>query len=327
MKKILIIRLSSLGDIVLTQSAVQVLRNEFPKAQIHYLTKRAFAPIVEMFNSVDEIHYWEKKNAPLIKLRKLKFDLAIDLHSKLNTFIIKGFVNAKQTSTYNKEHLLRRQIVKKKTNRTISSTVDLYFTALHKIGINIDAIEPKLIPIKNIKVPDILNNSDGEKKIGLFPGALHKTKQYPINQLAEFIDSVPTEWNYKFIIFGSEAERELAEKLNSLTEKKIIDLCGELNLQQLVTAIDRMNVVISNDSGPMHIAAALEKPQIAIFGATHPKLGFAPMNKKAIILSADLRCQPCSLHGSKTCPLDHFNCMKQVFAVDILKTLKIMLKD
>ena len=322
MKKILIIRLSSLGDIVLTQSAVQVLRNEFPKAQIHYLTKRAFAPIVEMFNSVDEIHYWEKKNAPLIKLRKLKFDLAIDLHSKLNTFIIKGFVNAKQTSTYNKEHLLRRQIVKKKTNRTISSTVDLYFTALQKIGINTDAIEPKLIPIKSTKILDILNHSDGKKRVALFPGALHKTKQYPIKQLAEIIDSIPIEWNYQFMIFGSKAEKYLADELEILVKIKIINLCGELDLQQLVTAINKMDIVISNDSGPMHIAAALSKPQIAIFGATHPKLGFAPINKNAIIVSADLKCQPCSLHGSNKCPLEHFNCMHSIDAEQIKNLLE-----
>ncbi len=327
MKKILIIRLSSLGDIVLTQSTVQAVRNEFPKAQIHYLTKRAFSPIVEMFECVDEIHYWENKNTILMKLRKLKFDLAIDLHSKLNTFIIKSFINAKQTSTYSKEHLLRRQIVKKKTNRTISSTVDLYFTALKKIGLDSKMSNPKLFPLNNTEMPEIFSVSKKVKHIGLFPGALHKTKQYPIKQLAELIDSVPTEWNCQFLIFGSKAERYLAEKLNSLTEKKIIDLCGELDLQQLVTAINKMDVVISNDSGPMHIAAALSKPQIAIFGATHPKLGFAPMNKKAILLSADLPCQPCSLHGSKACPLDHFDCMKQIYVVDILKTLKNMLKN
>ena len=326
MKKILVIRLSSLGDIVLTQSAVQAVRNEFPKAQIHYLTKRAFAPIVNMFNCVDEIHYWEDKKTLLIKLRKLKFDLVIDLHSKLNTFIIKSFINAKQISTYNKEHLLRRQIVKKRTNMVISSTVELYFTALSKIGIMSEVSNPKLFPAKDTEMPTAFTTNKNTKYIGLFPGALHKTKQYPIKQLAELIDSVPTKWNYQFIIFGSKAEKDLADELNILTKTKITNLCGELDLQQLVTAIDKMDVVISNDSGPMHIAAALSKPQIAIFAATHPKLGFAPMNKKAIILSADLQCQPCSLHGSKACPLDHFNCMKQVFVVDILKTIKIMLQ-
>ena len=325
MKKILIIRLSSLGDIVLTQSAVQAIRNEFPDAQIHYLTKKVYSPIVEMFNCVDEIHYWENKYTLLKNLRKIKFDLTIDLHSKFNTFIIKSLVNAKQTITYNKKHLLRRQIVKKKTNRTISSTVALYFTALKKIGIGSEISAPKLFPYKDTEMPMIFSISEKAKYIGLFPGALHRTKQYPINQLAEFIDSVPTKWNCKFLIFGSKAESNLANELSSLTETGIIDLCGKLDLQQLVFAINKMDVIITNDSGPMHITAALQKPQIAIFGATHPKLGFAPMNKKAILLSSNLRCQPCSLHGSDNCPKKHFNCMKLISAEQILNSLKTLI--
>jgi len=325
MKKILVIRLSSLGDIVLTQSAVQVLRNEFPDVQIHFLTKKIFAPIVEMFNCVDEIHYWENKYLLLKNLRKLKFDLAIDLHSKFNTLIIKNFINAKQTVTYNKKHLLRRKIVKKRTNKTISSTVALYFTALRKMGLESEVTIPKLFPANNAVMPEILPVSDKTKYIGLFPGALHKTKQYPVEQLAEFIDSVPIKWNYRFLIFGSKAERLLAGELNSLTKTNIIDLCGKLDLQQLVYAMNKMDAVITNDSGPMHIAAALEKPQIAIFGATHPKLGFVPMNKKAILLSADLPCQPCSLHGGEECPKNHLNCMKSITTAQILESLKILI--
>ena len=322
MKKILVIRLSSLGDVVLTQSVVQALRNEFPDTQIHYLTKKTYSPIVEMFNCVDKIHYWENKYTLLKNLRKLKFDITIDLHSKFNTFIIKSFVNANRTITYNKEHLLRRKIVKQKTNRTISSTVGLYFTALKKFGLDSEVIVPKLFPSKNTAIPEICPISNQAKYIGIFPGALHKTKQYPIRHLAKFIDSVPTELNCKFLIFGSEAERDLSEDLNSLTNTNIIDLSGKLDLQQLVAAIDKMDIIISNDSGPMHIAAALQKPQIAIFGATHPKLGFTPMNKKAIILSADLCCQPCSLHGGKECPIRHFNCMNLITAEQILNSLR-----
>ena len=325
MKKILIIRLSSLGDIVLTQSAVQALRREFPDAQIHYLTKKVFAPIVELFNCVDEIHYWENKYTLLKDLKKIKFNLAIDLHSKFNTFIIKCFINARRTVTYNKKHLLRRQIVKNKTKKTISSTVGLYFTALKDIGLETEVSTPKLFPAKDTEMPEVFRIGKQAKFIGLFPGALHRTKQYPVKQLAEFIDSVPSEWNCEFLIFGSKAECDLANELNSITETDIINLCGKLNLKQLVFAINKIDVVISNDSGPMHIAAALEKPQIAIFGATHPKLGFSPMNKKAILLSADLQCQPCSLHGVKICPIEHFNCMKSIAAKQILDSLKVII--
>ena len=322
---ILIIRLSSLGDVVLTQSTVQAVRVKFPDAKIHYLTKRVFAPIVEMFNCVDEIHYWERKYSVLMDLRKINIDIAIDLHAKFNTFIIKSLINAKRTVTYNKKHLLRRRIVKHKTNKTISSTVELYFSTLRKLGLETELSKPKLFPDKNTIMPDLFPANKGVNNIGIFPGALHKTKQYPIEQLAEFIDSVPNEWNCKFLIFGSESEVALAEKLNSLTKSTALDLSGKLTLQQLVTAIDKMDVLITNDSGPMHIAAALEKPQIAIFGSTHPKLGFAPINKKAIILSADLKCQPCSLHGSEKCPLTHFNCMKSISADQILDSLKAIL--
>lgn len=325
MKKILVIRLSSLGDIVLTQSAVQALHNEFPDAQIHYLTKKIYSPIVEMFNCVNKIHYWEDKYTLLKNLRKIKFDLAIDLHSKFNTFIIKRFISTKQTVTYNKEHFLRRKIVKKRTDKTISSTAELYFTALKRIGLENEASSPKLFPVKGTEMPMIFSISKKAKYIGLFPGALHRTKQYPVKQLAEFIDSVPNEWNCQFLIFGSKEENDLADELNSLTKTNIVDLCGKLDLQKLVSAINKMDAVITNDSGPMHIAAALEKPQIAIFGATHPKLGFAPMNKKAIILSADLPCQPCSLHGEEECPKKHLNCMKSITTAQILDSLKILI--
>ena len=327
MRKILVIRLSSLGDIVLTQSVVQALRNEFPDAQVHYLTKRVYLPIVEMFNCVDEIHYWENKYSLLKNLKILKFDLAIDLHSKFNTFIIKCFISAKRTVTYTKKHLLRRRIVKKRTNKTISSTIALYFTALKKIGLESKVSAPNLFPANNEVMPEIFPASDKIKYIGLFPGALHKTKQYPVDQLAEFIDSVPTEWNCQFLTFGSKVEKYLGNELNSLTKTNIIDLCGKLDLQQLVFAINKMDAVITNDSGPMHIAAALQKPQIAIFGSTHPKLGFAPMNEKAIMLFADLPCQPCSLHGGKKCPIKHFNCMKSIAAEQILNSLKIILSQ
>jgi heptosyltransferase-2 len=325
MKKILVIRLSSLGDIVLTQSAVQAIRDEFPDAQIHYLTKKIYAPIVEMFNCVDEIHYWENKFILLKNLRNIKFDIAIDLHSKFNTFIIKSFVRAKRTVTYNKRHFLRCQIIKGKTDKAILSTVGLYFTALKKMELEIEVFAPKLFPAKNTEIPEVFSSGKHAKQIGIFPGALHKTKQYPVQQLAEFIDSIPAEWDCRFLIFGSKAESELVVKLNSMTKTDVIDLCGKLNLQQLVFAINEMDVVITNDSGPMHIAAALEKPQIAIFGATHPKLGFAPMNTKAIILSANLQCQPCSLHGSEKCPKEYFNCMSSISTGQILNSLKTLM--
>lgn len=326
MKKILIIRLSSLGDVVLTQAAVQALREEFPKAKIHYLTKKVYAQIVELFNCVDEIHFWENNTKILKELKNLRFDLAIDLHAKFNTFIILKSIRAKKTVTYYKKHFLRKKIVKQKTNETISSTVDLYFTALYKIGLDIPKKEPRLYPNKKIQLPQILDKVEHKKNIGIFPGALHKTKQYPLDQFVKLIDLIKPVKDFRIFLFGSNEEKHLCKELNDKTEKQTIDMCGKLNIAQLVSAIDKMDLIISNDSGPMHIAAALKKSQVALFGATHPKLGFAPLNKNAVVLSADLVCQPCTLHGNDKCKLEHFNCMRSIKPEQVISVIHKQLK-
>ena len=114
-----------MGDIVLAQSTAAVLREQYPDAKLHFITKKAFVPIVETFGCIDKIHIWEeyKSSSKLQKLGKNKFDLVIDLHNKFNTFLIKTIVNGKLTITYNKKHSLRRKIVKHKTNE--SSTYQL----------------------------------------------------------------------------------------------------------------------------------------------------------------------------------------------------------
>ncbi len=320
MKKILILRLSSIGDIVLTQPVAKVLREVYPDATIDYLTKKPFIGIVEAFGCIDTIHTWNNKRIILKKLRKQKYDMIIDLHSKFNTFIIKLLVRGKKTVTYNKKHILRRMIVKKLTHKSIVSTVELYFSALKKIGITETIEHPKLYPDKLQKI-SLGKRFPGKKLIGIFPGALHATKMYPLEKMAKFIDSVPSKWNCKFIILGSKSEKLLSAELKKNTKTELLDLCGEFNISQLISVIDNMDVIISNDSGPMHIAAAIEKPQIALFGATHPRLGFAPLNKKAIIISSNISCQPCSLHGSAICPKGHFLCMNSISPELIKKNL------
>ena len=299
--KILIIRLSSLGDIILTQPVAASLRQAFPDAQIDFITKPVFKPIVEKFDCLDNIIDWNESFASLRNIRKSKYDICIDLHAKFNTFLIKTFCHAKKTSTYNKKHKLRKTIVQHKTNAKISSTVDLYFSALKKLNIPFTYSPPQL----HLKNPT--EKKSNNTTIGIFPGATYKTKQYPPQKLIELIQLFPQNWNVT--LFGSPSEISLSSEIAANCKRKITDLTGKLNLEQLLYKISELDVVITNDSGPMHIAAALNKPQIAIFGATDPVLGFSPMNSKAIIINQTLPCKPCSLHGSSSCPKGHFNCM------------------
>lgn len=341
-KKILIVRFSSLGDIVMTEPIVRYIQKEYPNAKIDYLTKKAFKPLVECFANINEIYLWDDKLNLLKALRNNNYDLLIDLHDKLNSFIVKRIVHAKQTCTYQKKHFLRKLIIKKLTPDQINSTLNLYFSVFKNLNKGIysslsleKCIASEAFPRLNVKDIDqkerveLFNNfqiNNGKTLIGIFPGASYFTKQYPINYWIEFINMIPETWNCQFILLGSYDEKYLAVKIKNACDIKPVDLCGYFNIDKLISFISSLNGVLSNDSGPMHLAAALSKPQIAIFGATHPKLGFKPLNNKAVILHYDIKCQPCSLHGSAYCPKKHFKCMKSIKPGQLFQEFKTMLE-
>ncbi|MDY6915642.1 MAG: lipopolysaccharide heptosyltransferase II [Candidatus Cloacimonadota bacterium] len=321
--KILIIRLSSLGDIVITQPVTAVLQEKYPQARLDFLTKPQFKQLIEAFGTIDNI-YTTGNNLKLIhQLRKNEYDVIIDLQAKLNSFLLKTITAGQKTVTYDKKHMLRRKIINHKTDEKIESTVSLYFSALKKLGINETIRPPKLnaLSIKKIGFLNFLNHikEKDTKLIGIFPGAKHFTKQYPFWNYAKVIGLAPE--NFKFVVLGNENEKDLAIKIDKECSQEILDLTGKLNIQELISVINILDAVVSNDSGPMHIAAALHIPQVAIFGATHPDLGFAPMNDKAVVLALNLECQPCSLHGESFCPKAHFRCLNSLAPETVINAL------
>lgn len=338
MKKILFIRLSSLGDIVLTESCIRIAKNLYPDFEIHYLTKPVFADLVKSFNVVDKVLLWNDKINLIKDLRKEKYDYVIDLHSKLNTFIIKCMIFAHKTITWEKQHFLRQLMVNKLSTQQIDTVVWNYLKTLERIEMNDFTIEsvrennlyyPRLISINNVlnSVKDVFttyNIPTNHYLIGVFPGAQHLTKQYPVEKLVNFISDVPDHWKCSFLILGDWKEKKLALKMKSLSVNKLYDLTGAFNIIQLISAVSLLDAVISNDSGPMHIAAALKKPQIAIYGATHTRLGFRPLNDKAIILQKNLSCQPCSLHGGKTCPKRTLECFRQIHSSELFESFQYL---
>jgi len=350
--KILIIRLSSLGDIVLTQSLVSYLKSVFPAAEIHFLTKPEFASLLtcfaprnldrqanqstfkktgDGFNStvlIDKIITYQKTVSFHLSLLREKYDFVIDLQSKLSTWLILRFVSGENKIVYNKEHLLRRLIVKGYSKKSIDSTVRLYFSVLKRMKICSDIQElpsPCLYAVGKNPDSELFTQlrQTGKKIIALFPGAAHQTKMYPVSKWGEVIQNSPNDCHY--ILLGGRNEDYIASVLKHSYPQKCENRCGVASLKELVSVIDECDLVLSNDSGPMHIAAALAKAQICIFGSTHPRLGFKPLNKNAVILCADLDCQPCSLHGFDRCPKGHFNCMNQIFPETILDHIKQMI--
>ena len=336
--KVLFIRLSSLGDIVLTEPCTRITKEYIPNAEIHYLTKPVYAEMVKDFTGVEKVHLWKDKIKLLKTLKQEKYDYIIDLQNKLNSTLIKIFAKSKKNITYKKQHILRQMIVKKLTKKEIDSILWNYLET-------ISAIPPSLVapisdwlmggtlpnptltpnPLAEQSVAEIFENyyiPTDQYLIGIFPGAAHQTKQYPIEKFANFLLDIPDQWKCAIIVLGDWKDKFLALKLKSLTGMEIYDLTGAFTINQLIAAMNKLDIVITNDSGPMHIAAALAKTQIAIFGATHTKLGFRPLNENATIIQKDLKCRPCSLHGTKYCPKGHFQCMFDINSTELFKTFQ-----
>ena len=326
---ICVIRFSSLGDVVLTQPIAAWMRETYPEATITYVTKPATRPIVEMFGCVDRVVEW--RNDPKAAANEIgSADICVDLQGKVNSHLLRRALGAKRSYVYKKRHMTRWAIVHHFSGAAIDSTLELYATALHPLGLAAPLPYPRLFPTDDAHRIDELFVDYGvapsKTLVGVFPGARHATKRYPPEQFACFINSVPETWNCQFLLCGGPDDKSAALEVLKHAPG-VIDLTGATDTGDLVRLIDRLGAVISNDSGPMHVAAALGKPQIALFGATHPRLGFRPLNRDAVVLSSDLNCQPCSLHGGDKCPRGHFRCLRGVRPATLLQQFQSLLEN
>lgn len=313
--KILIIRLSSLGDIVLTQPVCALLKQAYPDAEIHLVCKPGFTQLPELFNPPVRAIAYQSNIAFHKELISEHYDLIIDLHGKLASIIMYLFIPAKRKLHYDKQRGLRKAIVKGDKKLSITSTIELYTACLASLGIPDKWTAPRMQA--SIAPPS-------DRYIAIFPGATHTTKRYPGEYWISVIKQNPSQ---KFVLMGAGNDHDLCAYIAREAGERCINQAGKYNFKELVHELRNCSLVLSGDTGPMHIAASLELPQIAIFGGTHPRLGFSPINSKAMVLCEDLPCQPCSLHGLKQCPLGHFNCMNAISPERVSKAITEMLSN
>lgn len=301
--KILVIRLSSLGDIVLTEPVCALLHKAYPTAEIHYICKEQYTQLPEMFATQVKVIAYEKSLKFHLKVREEGYDIVLDLHGKLTSILLCLMLKANIKLRYNKQRGIRKAIVKGNHNLSIDSTVQLYAGILKKLGIDAAWGYPHVKELPLIALPGLDN------AIAIFPGATHFTKRYPVAKWIEFIN---LNSQHQYVLLGGNTDIKACDSIASGVTAACTSFAGKHNFLELLQVMGQCRLVISGDTGPMHLAAALGKPQIAIFGGTHPRLGFRPLNDLAKVVCANIPCQPCSLHGEKACPLGHFNCMNQI---------------
>ncbi len=324
--KILIIRLSSLGDVVLTTPVPRLLRKKFPNSEIHFITKSEYSDIYINNNNVNKVINLEQNLKKTIKvLKSKKYDLIIDLHNNIRSNIIKYSLSAK-CLTYDKQSLKRWILTNLKYKTSIKHIVKSNIETLLNLKINDDGEgldlflnEKDMVDIKTF--PPYFRNGF----YVLVIGAKHENKKLPLEKIIELCDKINKpiiliggfeEVSYSKKIeffFNSENVRddEVFQKLNKKT--KIYNLCGKLSIMQSAWILKLSNVVYTNDTGFMHIAAALKKKVVAIMGPTHPDIGFYPYKTNFYVYqNTNLNCRPCTKIGLSKCPAGHFKCMKEL---------------
>lgn len=321
MKKILIIRFSSIGDIVLTTPVIRCLKEQLG-AEVHFLTKKQFLPLIEANPNVDRIFSITEKVSEVIKeLKGEKYDYIVDLHKNIRSWQVILSI-CKPFGTFTKLNIRKFLICKLKINLLPDiHIVDRYFHAVKRLGVRNDGrgleyyIPAGIDPRK--KIPDL----PLEGFVALVIGGKHATKQLPRERLLEICQAMTK----PIVILGGPEDKDVGEYLlntaSCLLPPVYCDLyntCGLLSLPESAALIKAADAVITHDTGLMHIAAAFQKDIISIWGNTIPGFGmypYFPGNYKGnskIVEVRGLPCRPCSKLGYKKCPKGHFKCMVDI---------------
>lgn len=308
--KILIIRFSSIGDIVLTSPVIRCLKEQIEDIELHYLSKKAFETVLAGNPHLDKIHYLENSLSDcLLELKKENFDYIIDLHHNLRTLWIKTKLGVR-SSSFDKLNLKKWLLVNfKKNTLPPVHIVDRYLQTVQFLGVKNDDKGLDYFLLKSYSLTDLLPKSH-QSYIALVIGAQHATKRLPVEKLIELCEGIKG----PVVLLGGLEDKERGEEIIKATDHHVFNGCGKFKLDESAFLISKAEKVITHDTGLMHIAAAFNKPIVSVWGNTVPEFGMYPYkaNYSKIIEVKDLSCRPCSKIGFNNCPKSHFNCMNLI---------------
>jgi heptosyltransferase-2 len=292
-----------------------------PDAEVHYLTRDSFKSILEHNPYIDHLHLMKDDLAVAIKnLQIYQFDYIIDLHHNLRSMRVKRGLQANNFS-FNKLNIEKWLLTALKINRLPAlHIVDRYMATLQTFGVKNDGLGLNYFLAKedHVKINDI-PTSHSAGYIGVVIGAALATKKMPLHKLKELCAGI----QHPIILLGGPEDKEDGDQIAAIDNIKIYNACGKFKLNESADLVKKARLIISHDTGLMHIAAAFQKPIISIWGNTVPEFGMGPYYgihaaRQQVFEVKNLCCRPCSKIGHKTCPKGHFKCMEQQPITDII---------
>ena len=319
--KFLIVRFSSIGDIVLTSPVIRCLKKQVPGAEIHFLVKEAFLPVVRHNPYIDKIHVLAHSWELMIEELKIEeYDYIIDLHHNVKTLRLKKELGVKSFSFY-KLNIQKYIYTAFKLNLLPKvHIVDRYLDTLRSFGVKNDGqgLDYFIGKGEETKKEDI-PASHYAGYIACVIGAAHGTKRWPVHKWKAFCAKM----DHPVVLLGGKEDRQNGDEIASVDDVKVYNACGKFSLNESADLVRKSKLVITNDTGLMHIAAAFKKPIISLWGNTVPSFGMTPyyghqpthlgrMADFHMIQVHKLWCRPCSKIGYEKCPLGHFKCMEKI---------------
>ncbi|MDZ7266737.1 MAG: lipopolysaccharide heptosyltransferase II [candidate division KSB1 bacterium] len=335
-KRILILRLSSIGDVVLVSPLVRVLRRRLPQAEIDFVVKAEFAELMRHNPHLNAVHEvpTAARLAGLQRLREKladrRYDTVLDLHKNFRTQYLLHGLGAGQVLRYRK-HVVRRWLhvrFKLATMRNLPPVYQRYLQAAAPLGVRDDGAGTELhwLPSHEAEAAQALPLTAHDRTLpmlALAPGAGYFTKRWPPEYFAELAGLLLARGRDCWIaVLGGEQDRAAGQQI-AAAGHRVIDLTGRLSLLAAAAVLARSRLVVANDSGLMHMAEAVKTPVLMLAGSTTRALGFFPQRRESLVLENQaLPCRPCSHLGHAACPRRHFRCMRDITPAQVVAALE-----
>jgi heptosyltransferase-2 len=340
--RVLVLQTSFIGDTVLTLPLLSEIKRRFPSARLSFLCTPQGKELAQNCAAIDEIIVDDKKaehHGPsglwrqVLNLRAREFSLALTSHKSLRSALILyltripcrvGFRQSKGWFLFNRRVERPAKLHDVERNLSLLTAFGIPLEecerdyGLRAAGAGSSSVAAQLASLKN----------GGQRfLIGVNPGSVWATKRWQADGFAQVIKLLEVRGDCQVVIFGGTQDIPLAAWIREAAGSNCLDYSGKFSLRELPEALAACDVFITNDSGPMHIAVALEVPTIALFCATTPDLGFYPYSDNAIVLQKDLPCRPCSSHGGRRCPLGTEDCIRLIHPEHVLQATERLLQQ
>ena len=326
---VLVVRFSSIGDILLTTPLLRAIRTKWPGARVTFLTKRAYVPLVSDNPNVTEVFGIAPQDTArtvAAQIRTVKYTHILDLQGGLRTAPLRALARGPWTG-FSHRRLARELLIRFKHNSYAEHVpvAERYFEAAADLNVEPDGGPPEffLHPGAEEKATAWLTRAGvGTRRplVAVAPGAAHPTKQWPVQHWIKLVRQI-VHTGADIVALGGPEDSAVGAEIAARGGAQVASAAGDLSLQETGAVLKRAAALICGDTGVMHMATGVGTPVVALFGPTVRQFGFFPYNAHASVVERNLDCRPCSSHGGDECPLEHHLCMREIQPDMVFTTL------